>query len=102
MAEREAPEIVGAERDEGFSAYSGNRGPGLDRAKELAARTAKQRGGICLLVAQHSDRFARGAGDKPGAPDHLVEVLMWANRHSVVLRTIQGYFFEDPRTNLTF
>ena len=30
-------EIAGEFQDEGFPAYSGNRGPGLERARELAA-----------------------------------------------------------------
>jgi site-specific DNA recombinase len=94
MAEREGWKIVAEFQDEGFSAYSGNRGPGLERARELAAEVKG------VLVAQHSDRLARGAGDAPGAAEHLVEVLMWANRHQVVLRTVQDDFFHDPRTNV--
>ncbi len=94
MAAGEGWEIAGEFQDEGFSAYSGNRGPGLERARELAAEVKG------ILVAQHSDRLARGAGDAPGAAEHLVEVLMWANRHEVVLRTVQDDFFHDPRTNV--
>ena len=86
-------------QDEGFSGYSGNRGPGLEQARKVAAQTAAERG-TCELWAQHSDRFARGPGDKPGAAEHLVEILMWANRHNVVLRTVQDDFFADPRTNV--
>ena len=29
-----------------------------------------------MLVAQDADRFARGAGDAPGAADHLGELLL--------------------------
>jgi site-specific DNA recombinase len=94
MAKCEGWKIVGEFQDEDFSAYSGNRGPGLEQARELAADVKG------ILVAQHSDRLARGAGDAPGAAEHLVEVLMWANRHEVVLRTIQDDFFHDPRTNV--
>src|SRR3954467_11320059 len=54
--------------DEGFSAYSGNRGNGLARAKARAIELARVHG-RCLLVAQAADRFARGSGDSPGAAD---------------------------------
>src|SRR5436190_13374970 len=84
MAAREDWEVVGEFRDEGFSAYTGNRGPGLAAAREAAATHAP-----CVLVAQHSDRFARGAGDKPGAAEHLGEVMFWARRHEVELRSVQ-------------
>ena len=57
----------GDEYDEGFSAYSGNRGPGLERAKALAIEIA-EREGRCFLIALHSDRIARGAGDEPEPP----------------------------------
>ncbi len=45
--------------------------------------------GSCLLVAQHSDRLARGAGDGPGAAQHLLEILFWARRCNVVLRSVE-------------
>ncbi len=83
-------EIVGEFRDEGFSAYSGNRGPGLERAKRTAAEAARDVDGICMLVAQHSDRFARGAGDKPGAADSLVEIWHAMRRENVHLRSKQN------------
>src|SRR4051812_14449542 len=70
MAKREGWQVVGEFQDEGFSAYTGNRGPGLDAAKLKVAQLASERG-ECILLAQHSDRFARGAGDRPGAADHL-------------------------------
>src|SRR3954452_17181460 len=69
MAEREGWEVVGTFSDEGFSAYSGNRGPDLERAKLAAQETAKDHATTCMLVVQHTDRLARGAGDKPGAAD---------------------------------
>lgn len=96
MAEREGWGVVGEFQDEGFSAYSGNRGPGLERARALAAEAAQEHG-EAVLVAQHSDRFARGAGDGPDAAEHLVEVLTWANRHGVKLRTVQDDMFGDSR-----
>ncbi len=96
MADREGWEVVGEFQDEGFSAYSGNRGPGLERAKAFAARAATEHG-ECILVAQHSDRISRGAGDAPDAADHLVEVVAWLTRHGVTLRTVQDDFYGDPR-----
>src|SRR4051812_18777182 len=76
MAKREGWEIVAEFTDEGFSAYSGNRGPGLVRARQMAAGHAP-----AILVVQHSDRLSRGAGDAPGAAEHLGEILFWARRH---------------------
>jgi DNA invertase Pin-like site-specific DNA recombinase len=89
MAEREGWLVVGEFSDEGFSAYSGNRGPGLERAKRAAADAATE-ARPCMLVAQHSDRFARGAGDRPGAADSLVEIWHAMRRHSVHLRSDQN------------
>src|SRR4051812_4556682 len=70
MAQRQGWEIAGEFSDEAFSAYHGNRGPGLAKAKTLAVQVAADCG-RCVLVAQDADRFARGAGDAPGAADHL-------------------------------
>src|SRR4051794_5540825 len=79
LAERQGWEVVDDFHDEKFSAYSGNRGPGLERAKALAIATAKEHGS-CVLVAQDADRFARGAGDAPGASDHLTEIFFAMRR----------------------
>ena len=96
FAEREGWEVAGQFSDEGFSAFSGNRGPGLEAAKKLAAKLASS-DGEAVLVAQHSDRLARGSGDSPDAAEHLVEVLTWANRNGVKLRTVQDDLFGDSR-----
>lgn len=88
LAERERWVIVGQCQDEGFSAYKGNRGPGLEEAKRLAVKAAADHG-ECMLLAQHSDRFARGSGDAPGAADHLGELYFWARRHNIRLRSVQ-------------
>jgi DNA invertase Pin-like site-specific DNA recombinase len=96
-AEREGWHIAGEFSDEGFSAYSGNRGPGLEAAKAAAVDAAMEHGSA-LLVAQHSDRVARGAGDAPEASDHLVEVVSWLTRHKIVLRTVQDDYYRDPKT----
>ena len=68
-AESEGRRVLGeGYQDEGFSAYSGNRGPGLEQAKQAAITAATEHGEAELWV-QHSDRIARGAGDAPGAAD---------------------------------
>ena len=72
MADREGWTVVAEHSDEGFSAYTGNRGPGLE-----AARSDAEAHSPCMLLAQHSDRFARGAGDAPGAAEHLAEIGFW-------------------------
>ncbi len=41
------------------------------------------------LVGQALDRFARGAGDAPGAPRHLVELWHELRRRNVHLRTFE-------------
>jgi DNA invertase Pin-like site-specific DNA recombinase len=99
MAERMGWEVIGEFSDEGFSAYSGNRGPGLEDAKRAALSAARDRG-ACVFLPQHSDRVARGAGDAPGAADHLVEVVAFLRRGGVSLRTVQDDFFGDERIGL--
>jgi site-specific DNA recombinase len=81
---------VGEFWDEGFSAYSGNRGPDLVRAEEAAERAAKEHGTTAMLIVQHSDRLARGAGDSPGASDSLVEIWHRLRRKSVHVRSFQN------------
>lgn len=79
MAHENGWEIIGEFSDEGFTAYSGNRGPGLSRAIKLAKDTAAERGCEVSIVAQHTSRFARGDGAKPDAPRALVELFHeWA------------------------
>src|SRR5436190_4096432 len=73
LAEREGWTVEAEFSDEAFSAYSGNRGPGLASARERAAKLANEHG-RCILVAQDADRFARGSGDAPGAADHVGEL----------------------------
>ncbi|WP_081686328.1 recombinase family protein [Candidatus Solirubrobacter pratensis] len=77
--------------DEGFSAYSGNRGDDLVRAKARAIELAREHG-RCMLVAQAADRFARGSGDRPGAADALVEVWHQLRRQGVELRSVEDDF----------
>jgi site-specific DNA recombinase len=77
--------------DEGFSAYSGNRGNGLAQAKARAVELAREHG-RCMLVAQAADRFARGSGDAPGAADALVEIWHQLRRQGVELRSAEDDF----------
>jgi DNA invertase Pin-like site-specific DNA recombinase len=99
VADREGWEVIGEYQDEAFSAYHGNRGPGLERAKQAAVEAATEHGG-CVLVAQDSDRFARGAGDKPGAADHLGEVFFAMKRQGVVLWTARRGHLDTVRAVL--
>ena len=73
---------MGEFSDESFSAYSGNRGPGLEQAKELSLPPTAQ-----SWQPSDADRFARGAGDAPGAAEHLGEVYFQMKRQGVELWT---------------
>lgn len=86
----ERGKVVDHWKDEGFSAYSGNRGPGLVGARQQAEEAAEAWGVPCVLVGQHTDRFARGAGDRPGAAQSLTEVWYGLRRSNVTLRTKQN------------
>ncbi len=90
MCEENGWEILGEFQDEGFTAYTGNRGPGLAAAIALAKRTAAERGCQVFLVAQHTSRFARGDGAKPDAPKALVE--LW---HEWARTNVQGRLVEN-------
>lgn len=86
MAERESWNVLGEPfTEEAVSAYHGNRGPQLAAAIRLAVANAP-----CILVAQDSDRFARGAGDKPGAARHLAELWFELARQDVELWTVRS------------
>jgi site-specific DNA recombinase len=81
LAEREGMTVVAEHHDEAASAFEGNRGPGLARAMADCERLAP-----CALVVQHSDRLARGDGVKAR---HLVELVWWAQKHGVTIRSVQ-------------
>ncbi len=81
--------MIGEYADEAFSAYHGNRGPGLASAKALAVQAATEHE-RCVLVGQDADRFARGAGDAPGAADHLGEVYFVLRRQGVALWSVRS------------
>ncbi|MEJ7783818.1 MAG: recombinase family protein [Solirubrobacteraceae bacterium] len=84
LAKRNDWEIVGTYQEESKTAYSGNRGDQLLRAREHAERV----GGV--IVVQHSDRLARGDGI---TADHLVELVLWARKSGVKWASDQ-----DPQT----
>ncbi len=92
MAAENGWEVLGEYTDEGFSAYSCSRGPGLAAAREQVARAAAERETTAMLIAQHSDRFSRGAGDKPGAPEALIEIWHTERRRNVYLRSVEDDF----------
>ena len=81
--------IVGEYDDEAFSAYSGDRGPGLIDAMRHVEELAREHG-TAELWAQHSDRLARGDGR---TARHAVEIALWALKRNIRVRTIQ-----DPDT----
>ncbi len=75
--------------DESFSAYTGDRGPGLVEAMRHVEDLAEEHG-TAELWAQHSDRLARGDGR---SARHAVEIALWALKRAVAVRTLQ-----DPDT----
>jgi DNA invertase Pin-like site-specific DNA recombinase len=85
LAEANGWTVVIEATDEGYSAFSGSRGPGLVRAKAEAARLAAEHG-ECHLIVQHSDRLARGDGK---TATHLVEHVLWAIKANVTFASIQ-------------
>jgi DNA invertase Pin-like site-specific DNA recombinase len=78
-------EIVGEFSDEARSAFHGNRGDGLTRAKDAVIQAAIDHGNA-ELWSQHSDRLARGDGVEA---DHLVEIVLAMRRAKVCLRSVQ-------------
>jgi DNA invertase Pin-like site-specific DNA recombinase len=89
MAEREGWTVVGEYTDEAFSAYHGDRGPGLAAARDHVERLRAEERETVLLV-QHSDRLARGDGRQA---KHLVAYALWALEQGVTIRSVQ-----DPGT----
>lgn len=77
--------FVAEYHDEDASAFKGNRGGDLARAKDHALRLAAEHGRAELWV-QHSDRLARGDGI---TADHLAEVWFALRRHGVRIRSVQ-------------
>jgi site-specific DNA recombinase len=92
MAEREGWQVLGEYRDEAASGWSGNRGPDLARAMAHAEAEAP-----CVLVVQHSDRLARGDARQAR---HLVEVVTWAVKSHVTIRSVEDDLFADERLSV--
>jgi DNA invertase Pin-like site-specific DNA recombinase len=81
--------VAGEYTDEAFSAFTRDRGPGLAEAMHHAEDLAAEHGTAELWV-QHSDRLARGDGQRAR---HTVEIALWAIKRHVKIRTVQ-----DPDT----
>jgi len=62
MARENGWTILGEHADENFTAYTGNRGPGLAAAIDQAKRAAADRGGQVMLVARREP----GRTPRPG------------------------------------
>jgi hypothetical protein len=84
-AEGDGRLVVAEYSDENRSAYRGNRGRGLQSAKEHALALARDHGQAELWI-QHSDRVARGDGVDA---DHLAEVWFALRRGRVRMRSVQ-------------
>jgi DNA invertase Pin-like site-specific DNA recombinase len=89
MAEREGWAVVATYEDESKSAFSRSRGEGLAKARVHAERLAAE-DGEAVLVVQHTDRLARGDAIQAA---HLVEIVLWAMKANVRVRSVQ-----DDRT----
>jgi DNA invertase Pin-like site-specific DNA recombinase len=83
LADEEGYEVVATYDEENVSAYSDDRGPELATALGHAARIG------AALIVWHSDRLARGDGEKNR---HLVEILLDAMRKGYRLRSVE----DDP------
>jgi DNA invertase Pin-like site-specific DNA recombinase len=85
VEERDGWTVVAEYEDEAKSAYSGNRGKGLEQAMTECERLSAEHGS-CTLIVQRSDRLARGDGKHARS---LVQVVAWAIEHDVELVSIQ-------------
>lgn len=88
-AEAKGWTVLAEFRDEGKSAFTGNRGDDLIAAKQCAEELVRQHG-ECGLFIQHSDRLARGDGIQAA---HLVEYAIWALQTGVTIDSSH-----DPET----
>jgi DNA invertase Pin-like site-specific DNA recombinase len=85
LAERDGLTVVAEFQDEAFSAYHGDRGPGLAAAIAMCEQLVAEHGNATLVV-QHSDRLARG--DARHAK-HLIEYALWSIKAGVQIRSVQ-------------
>src|SRR4249919_732250 len=79
-AECEGRKVVAEYEDENASAWSGNRGPGLEEALAHAERLG------CELWVLHSDRLCRGDGVQAR---HLVQLVLEAKALGIRLRSVE-------------
>lgn len=82
----EGRDIVAEFTDEAASAWSGDRGPGLEAALRKANETVAE-DGACELWVWKSERLARGSGKKNEARS-LLEVYTQCKRAGIVLRSV--------------
>ena len=94
MAEREGWSIAGEYQDEAASAWSGDRGARSCRGTRLALA---ERVAPSVVVVQHSDRLARGDARQA---QHLVEIVLWAVKSGVTIRSVQDDHFAEESTSL--
>lgn len=83
-AKEKGLKVLASHSEENVSAYKGDRGPELAKAMEHTERAG------AVLVAQHSDRLARGDAKQAR---HLVEIALWAIKADVEI-----YCLQDPST----
>lgn len=79
-AESQGRKVVGEHEDENASAYSGNRGPGLEAALAQAEELGAE------LWVLHSDRLCRGDGVQAR---HLVQLVLDAKAAGIRLRSVE-------------
>jgi DNA invertase Pin-like site-specific DNA recombinase len=79
LSERAGWDVAAEYHDEAESAYHGNRGDGLEKARAHAEQLVSE-GYEVKLVVQHTDRLARG--DAVHAR-HLIEHVLWALQSKV-------------------
>jgi len=89
LAEADGFKVAGEYKDENKSAFTGDRGDELVKAKAHAEQLVGE-GHDVVLVVQHSDRLARGDGVQAA---HLVEYTLWALKAGVKILSKQ-----DPQT----
>lgn len=87
LASREGLEVSESWTDEAESAYTGDRGPGLQSAMEACERLAP-----CALIVQHTSRLARG---NVRESRHLIEIAIWAIKHDVEIKSKENPLPQD-------
>ncbi|HEX6781566.1 MAG TPA: recombinase family protein [Solirubrobacterales bacterium] len=92
LAEADSFSVAGEYKDENKSAFTGDRGDELVKAKAHAEQLVGE-GHEVTLIVQHSDRLARGDGVQAA---HLVEYALWAIKSGVKIVSKQdAHTFAD-------